>query len=442
MIKFITFFTQGKPHDEGFPLTLAMLNMKSLVEDQGYVFDAYCPERIRSLGAGALVKVYPEEYRLPKNQGLHKIGFAAWKPFIILDAMKSIGEEDVVFYLDCNLPKYPAYREKISNIRNLVELASNIGDFFVARERPDQALKARYHSSKTQMEGIGSGSQFCYNFPLLIVNNVIAKKSQVSQEILTEWLINCAQHDYITPPEKKQQDAEFKWFCPEQAILNQIIARRIEEGVLSANYPGISVGRGFSPIRADEGHLDLLEDSFTHTAIKPSPQNAPSLSSQTPIRGQQSCSRGEVYFNIAPSDWVTFDDATITLVDDNSFFLGDGNKERFHLIRATDKRFMNKRVNLRIVARPTEECSAGLHVHHLGHANVATVEKDGTISLLQNVITASCEKQKNGDLIAHFDFINKHEVLLIGLGKPSGFYAGLNKNHYLIKEVSFRGTDI
>ena len=45
-IKFVVFYTEGTPNDEGSDLTKVVRTVRSLVEEAGHEFDAYTPKRL------------------------------------------------------------------------------------------------------------------------------------------------------------------------------------------------------------------------------------------------------------------------------------------------------------------------------------------------------------------------------------------------------------
>jgi len=220
-IKFVVFYTEGTPNDEGSDLTKVVRTVRSLVEEAGHEFDAYTPKRLYQMGAGELVKAYPDKYNLGNNPNTHKFGLFSWKPFTILHALSTMEKDDVIFYLDANIAKYPTLRLVIQSINTIINKALNFCDFYIGRELTEQVLKASDFCSIRQIEEIGGNSLFVQNFPLLIANNIIAKVSDFAFDILLDWLAMCRVKEYILPPTKEEEKSpNFKWFCADQSILN------------------------------------------------------------------------------------------------------------------------------------------------------------------------------------------------------------------------------
>lgn len=423
MIKVVTFFTHGPPQDEGARLEAQSLVIERLVRDLGHRFSAYSPQRIREVGAERLLKRYPDEYRLPNNWAANTLGFYAWKPYIILDAMKDLSDGDTLFYMDGNLEKYPAYRDKVKNIGELIEIACNVGDFFVAREITGQELTARQFSSGTQMRTIGAGTEFQKSFPVLIVNNIICRKSVESLSILHEWLEYCSREECITPPLNGDHDPEYKWFCPEQAVLNLVISRRVEAGLLPWFYPGVAIGRGFNPQLADNSHTVHLSRKLPAFA-----------SAGRPLIWET--------VDVRLDAWKEADDGRLTPQPDGEVLLGDGTADNYHLMRISDPGFDRCWIRLKILARPLDECDVSLHVQHWGGLNVASLDRHGALQLDSNTLSAVASPREDGYLLYEVVFPNLHSTISIGLGSPYGHYQGKGHDQYSIKNISVERAPI
>lgn len=262
-ITIVTFHSEGTPHDEGLSLEPQATALRRIAEDLGVGFEAYTPRRLRELGAGILVRSFPDSFKLELNPGYHKIGFGAWKPFIILHELSKLNEGDVVFYMDANIIKYPGLRDKAFAVREMISAALENCDFFVGRENVQSAAtRAGQFSSLAQLSKIGRGTLFAKNFPILIANNIIAKKTDFACAILSDWLALSMVDELIIPPQTpEERTAEYRWFCAEQMVLNYIIARHIEEGVLPWYYPNLCYGRGGVPFVPENMHVVWLAGS-------------------------------------------------------------------------------------------------------------------------------------------------------------------------------------
>lgn len=262
-ITIVTFHSEGPPYDEGLSLEPQAAALRHIAEELGVGFEAYTPRRLRELGAGAVVRSYPESFKLEANPGYHKIGFGAWKPFIILYELARLNDGDVVFYMDANIIKYPGLRDKALSVREMVAAALENCDFFIGRENvPSAVARACQFSSMAQLSTIGRGTLFAKNFPILLANNIIARKTDSACAIVLDWLALCMVDGLITPPRiPEERTEEYKWFCAEQMVLNYIIARHIEEGELPWYFPNLFYGRGNIPVVPENMHVVWLAGS-------------------------------------------------------------------------------------------------------------------------------------------------------------------------------------
>lgn len=444
MIKVVTFFTAGPPYDNGIKADLSAYNLKCLVEDQGHEFYAYSPESIKSLGADYLVREFSDDYKLPRNPGFHKIGFGGWKPFVIIDALSKSKKDDVAFYIDCNIAKYPDLRQKIANIKNLVDLALSKHDFFIARERMDQVLLAKHHSSNAQISSIGGGTDFSRNFPLLIANNVIARNSAAALEILHEWLICCSQEKLILPPGENDRDADFKWFCPEQGIINQVVARRIQCGKLPLDYPGIAIGRAFSPRAADNSHIKFMDARYLQNQNQRRfyfSNGQFHVLRKDPIVADSSLTSWKE-IPISSHDWQAVGGACVTRHDENAFTIGDDETTGIHTLQTSNSLYEKSRIRMNILIEPEPSCDAMLCLSHSGGAGIVSVDHDGNIALLQNAVSAKASKTEEGFINLDVDFVNLAREIFLSLSSPTSHYKGQGKNHYKILGIKLTRSDL
>lgn len=258
-IKVISFYTEGEPYDGGANLRSGMYTFRQIAEESGYLFDSYTPARLEAMGAGIFSNPIPDEFESNSNKYYHKIGFMAWKSFIIYDALKDMDDGDVVFYLDSNIGKYPSLRNMIKDAKYISNTALENYDFYVGREFVDQSFPLIQFAHREVIDELGKGTDFVKHFPNLIVNNIICRKTRFSEDILLDWMSLCLidRFLYIKNKSSLQYD-DFKWSCPEQSVLNAIIARHIQEGLLPWNYPGICYGRENIPQITDNSHIKYL----------------------------------------------------------------------------------------------------------------------------------------------------------------------------------------
>lgn len=258
-IKVVTFHSEGPPHDYGLPLIDCMAEMRVVVEQQGLEFDAYTPRRLRELNAGTLSKRYDDKYMLPKNAGYHLIGMGAWKPFVILHALESMDEGDIVIYSDVNLVKYEGLKKRLERAAEFSEEALGDFPFFVGRYQPDERSRTAHHASARQILDIGSNSVFSCNFPTHIANRFVVRACPQTRQLLEYWLALCMQEKFVLPPIAGHgTHPNYYWFCAEQSVLNLMLANLVEEGNLPYYFAGVGFSREGERFLAGNSHVKHL----------------------------------------------------------------------------------------------------------------------------------------------------------------------------------------
>jgi hypothetical protein len=449
-IKVVTFYSEGYPNDAGIPLRNHMLTMRAIAQDNGLAFTAYSPRRVRELGAPDLVREYPDETALPENHSLHKIGFSAWKPFIMIHALRELGRSDVLFYLDVNMSKYPSYRWRLENAIRIAQDVLSRVDLWVGRETNDPEIKASHHSNAHQISEIGGATAFAFEFPQLIVNNIVLRNTPAARRVLLEWLALCRVPRFILPPCAEDRPAGYRWFCPEQSVLNMLVARYIQEGKLPAFYPGVGYGRGAAHERFVPGldHVQHLASDAAEPAV------------QVPLERQfqHEFAEAEAYLSAMHSarneslpvcdgwssvetsiqDWRAVDGASVRTLSCGSFVLRDGAGRDFFLVRTESDRFHEAEVELTVEAKPLPDANVGFHVQHWGGIDVCTFGTDGSVVLPGLALEATCEDIDCEFRSYRVRFFNLHHTLSFGTGNPGGYYLGQGREQYEIRAIRVR----
>jgi hypothetical protein len=104
-------------------------------------------------------------------------------------------------------------------------------------------------------------------------------------------------------------------------------------------------------------------------------------------------------------------------------------------LRWTDPRANGSRVKLRLVAKPTARCSTNLYVHHWGHRDICSIAQDGVIAFSEGAEEVRVQHHDDGFLEVTITFINQHDTISIGTGKPRGQYAGTGTDQYIFKSI-------
>ena len=113
------------------------------------------------------------------------------------------------------------------DIRNIIDKCLEISnfDFFVPFEGKGNTFK---HAKTNVIRELGEDHPFSYNFPNVFSGLLtIARKSQISIQLLTEWKEACEKEEWIDGKTYGDLDPRFKWQCPEQSILGIIISNWI-----------------------------------------------------------------------------------------------------------------------------------------------------------------------------------------------------------------------
>jgi hypothetical protein len=261
-IKLVLFFSEGSPHDKAKPLAYANELMNNKYKD---VFDeiiSYSPRILKEMGYGEFCKEYKDAGVCSGPARQQMIGFCAWKPLIIKLELQKCDKDDIIVYHDINCLRYPMYLKFTDLKETILKILEECKyDFFFPQEHNNQ-LK-RWCKLNVLME-LGENHPFNHNFSQVCVNFMIAKNTQVTLDLLNEWQEACMNEKFIdgeTYGYKQLKD--FYFSCPEQSILNNILANWIRKGKnnIDIHYPFICLdGRNINkyfPI-TDYSYLQYL----------------------------------------------------------------------------------------------------------------------------------------------------------------------------------------
>ena len=226
MIKLILFYSEGPPNDNSNNLTHAkdlMIKQYSTEVDEIIV---YTPSILRDMGYHQCVKECHRVGVVCSNHKHNYIGFCAWKPLIIkLELLKS-NKDDIIFYHDINCIKYPQYL-LFGNIKNFINtiFTKCDYDFFFPQEHSNPL----YKWCKTNViRELGNDDEFNYKFSQICVNCCIFKNTDISLLLLDEWIEACNNDTWLNGEIYGKLIKGFRYHCPEQGILNNIVANWIK----------------------------------------------------------------------------------------------------------------------------------------------------------------------------------------------------------------------
>jgi hypothetical protein len=154
--------------------------------------------------------------------------------------LEKCNDGDIIFYRDCNCTKYPQYL-KFHKLQSTIEdiLSTVKFDFVISQE--NESLKIVHHCKARVINDLAINAEFTKEFPLLIANQIIARKSQTSMALVDEWLYHCKNKELINGDGFGKEDDRFRWHTAEQAVLSVIISNWVYERKFNIprNYPNI-----------------------------------------------------------------------------------------------------------------------------------------------------------------------------------------------------------
>ena len=121
-----------------------------------------------------------------------------------------MNDGDILVYKDSNSKKYPELKMFDNFKNNVNKLLKEVKfDFFIPRENNN--LNLINHCKTNVLRELGNNDKFVYNFPLLICNVIIIRKSNISIEFLKEWLKACENEEWINGEVYGDMDPQFRW---------------------------------------------------------------------------------------------------------------------------------------------------------------------------------------------------------------------------------------
>ncbi len=239
-INFISFYTEGQPYDECINMTESKNKYQDAISPYVDTIKFYTP---RELASNPDTEIYIRPFNTkpnPYNPGVHKIGFLRWKPYIILKALESVKDNEIVYYRDGNIIKYPTIVDGCNETRDLINLVLSNTDIFVPIENYP-ILRMKKNVKREIFEAIGEYNNdylesYGYNSSI-----VICRKTELSIKIIREWLEKCMIDELIIYDAKQNQHPEFGWNVQEQSILNVILKKYVSRHELPINFPMFSL---------------------------------------------------------------------------------------------------------------------------------------------------------------------------------------------------------
>lgn len=243
MLKLVLFYSEGSPNDNA----INMIRQKRMMEDKyKNEFDEiifYTPKILRDIGYAKYCDEYSDAGNIYVNKEQRFIGFSKWKPLILKLELEKANKDDIIVYHDIDCIKYPNYL-LLTDAKNTIKQILNLCnyDFFFPQEK---GRELKQFCKNTVMEELGTNSEFNKNFHQLCVNFIILTNTSTTLELLDEWLKCCENDRWLNGVSYIPEKEYFCHHCPEQGILNNIIANWIKEGKnnISKKYPSVYLKR-------------------------------------------------------------------------------------------------------------------------------------------------------------------------------------------------------
>lgn len=228
-IHLIGFMTQGPPYDEGEDLTKTSAFIKHAAAYKKGVdtFTVYTTESASRLFPD--FKRYTQsipEYDYREHSSGSKHGFWKWKPYLILQHLKTIPDGDILVYHDTNTSRYKEYGIDVGSMReNTLSLFKDKTSVIAAIQDiaiPNASFTRPelFHQLRTTEEGIQCGAMRC--------NRIFIKKDKLSVNFVENWLKLCETSLLLPDPNEKYTDERPYWHTHDQAIFNVLYQKYVE----------------------------------------------------------------------------------------------------------------------------------------------------------------------------------------------------------------------
>jgi hypothetical protein len=224
----VFFYSEGNQYDNGINLSYCKEPLYNISKNIFNNVSFYTPRILKSLGYNESVKEFEVTNIIKNYEKMAKIGLSRWKPLIILLELEKMNDGDILLYRDSNIKKYDQLTE-YDNIINIINKCLETVEFDVYISRENEDLKLGNYTKPNVIEELGNNDNFVKNFPLLIANFIIIRKSKISIEFLNEWLEACNVDKYIDGHLYNKKNNMFTNFSlNEQSILGVIIAKWVK----------------------------------------------------------------------------------------------------------------------------------------------------------------------------------------------------------------------
>lgn len=174
------------------------------------------------------------KYILEQKRGL---GYWLWKPYIILETMNKVNDDDIIFYIDCGDLFFPEVDgQKMTDVIESLLRYNNCLFISYGNTNKTWTKKDCFVYMDCDYEG-------CWNAPQLEAGVSYWKVNLKSKEIVQEWLDYCKDHRILTDSENVcglENDPSFIDHRHDQSVLTNVVTRR------RLSYDDIGIYRKFT----------------------------------------------------------------------------------------------------------------------------------------------------------------------------------------------------
>jgi hypothetical protein len=143
-------------------------------------------------------------------------GYCLWKPYIIIETMKKMMENDILFYMDAGDDI------KNNNFLNVIKNYMINNDYMIAGSS-DRARNKCY-TKKDCFVLMNCDNEVYHNAPMIEAGTLVFKKTSLNEKFLNEWLFYCKNKNIITdiPNILGKNDKEFIDNRYDQSVLSNL----------------------------------------------------------------------------------------------------------------------------------------------------------------------------------------------------------------------------
>lgn len=147
-------------------------------------------------------------------------GYWLWKPYIILDAMKEIEDNDVVFYIDAG--------DEIINIDIINKLKNHMIDLdYIVTDFSGKRYSQKITTKRDCFILMNCDEEKYHNALQIEAGTLAFKKTKFVEDFLNEWLFYCKNKNILTDiPNIHGENLEgFMYHRHDQSIISNLIIK-------------------------------------------------------------------------------------------------------------------------------------------------------------------------------------------------------------------------